>query len=42
MQEEYERKLIQIMKTDLDQHVEERRLENEETVNTPTKQMEAN
>ena len=42
MQEECERKLIRKMRTDLDQHVEERRLENEESITISTRQMEAN
>ena len=37
MQEEYERKLTRKIKADLDQHVEERRLQNEESITTSTR-----
>ena len=42
MQEAHERKLGTKMKIDIEQHVEERRVENEECIGTTTRQMEAN
>ena len=42
MQEAHEIKLGTQMKIDIDQHVEEKRVENEEYIGTTTRKMEAN